>query len=441
MKKTIITLTLFVLIPCALGEQKDPVSEAQALLAQKEYIGAFHTLNQVLGDETLSPLQRAQVLEAQAEFCEEFIGDTDGALRMYKEILEIDLPEDHPVKSSADKEITRLESLERRYSEQNILLEKAQIAASSVADKKTATEQVTLLRNFIRNNPEYHKLTDAYYYLGLNYMALGKYGKSCRLFEKCTQLKPAIDFYLPVETYFSTARMRWAASAVTTTAWSIVGVLLIFTVVIFYMSRPWQWIRPGHLVLGLVMVLLWWVIFSVSYKLLAGSFQIDEETAHEMGVELPCFINTVPGALSYKVAKYLFLYGLVGTLGVFVFSIGASKLRHKTVKLLINSLFGLLLFASLSTIFYMRHCYQQSAFNPKAESKFSCMDGHLFFRLTEPEVYVLTNPKAYPNLKTSESEIPDSDFREWVEQYCPLPARPLKNHGSEERGLNIKSGE
>jgi tetratricopeptide (TPR) repeat protein len=440
-KKTIITLTLFVLIPCALGNQKDPVSEAQALLAQKEYIRAFHTLNQALGDETLSPLQRAQVLKAQAEFYEEFVGDSDRALGIYKEILETELPADHLIKSSADKEITRLESLEQRYSEQNVLLEKAQIAASSVADKETATEQVALLRNFIRNNPGYYKLTDVYYYLGLNYMALGKYGKSCRLFEKCTQLKPAIDFYLPVETYFSTARMRWAASVVTTTAWSIVGVLLIFTVFMFYTSRPWQWIRPGHLVLGLVMVLLWWAIFSVSYKLLAGSFQIDEETAHEMGVELPCFINTVSGTLSYKVVKYLFLYGLVGTLGVFVFSIGASRLKHSLAKLLINSLFGLLLFASLSTVFYMRHCYQQSRFNPGTGSKFSCLDGHLYFRLAEPEVYVLTNPRAYPNLKTSESAITDSDFREWVKQYCPFPPRPGQNHGSEDTGLNIKSEE
>jgi tetratricopeptide (TPR) repeat protein len=438
-KKNIITLTLFILIPCALGNQKDPVSETQALLEQKEYIKALDLLNQALRDETLSPLQRAQVLKTQAEFYEEFVGDSGRALRIYKEIFGTELPADHPIKSSADKEIARLESLERRYSEQNILLKKAQIVASSVADEKTATEQIALLRNLIRNNPEYYKLTDAYYYLGLSYMALEKYGKSCRLFEKCTQLKPAIDFYLPVETFFSTARMRWSASVVATTAWSIVGVLLIFTVVIFYMSRPWQWIRPGHLVLGLVMVLLWWAIFSVSYKLLAGSFQIDEETAHEMGVELPCFINTVPGTLSYKVVKYLFLYGLVGTLGVFVFSIGASRLKHKTVKLLINSLFGLLLFASLSTIFYMRHCYQQSSFNPRTESKFSCLDGHLYFRLAEPEIYVLTNPRAYPNLKTS--EITDPDFREWVEQYCPLPLRPGQNHGSEDTSLNIKSEE
>jgi hypothetical protein len=438
MKKIIITLTLFILIPCALGNQKDPVSETHALLEQKKYSDAFDLLNQSLRDKTLSPLQHAQVLKAQAEFYEELIGDPDGALRFHKKILRTELPDNHPIKSSADKEIARLESMEQRYSKQNILLKKVRIITSSMADKKTATDQIALLRNLIRDNPEYYKLTDAYYYLGLSYMALEKYGKSCRFFEKCVQLKPCIDYHLPVGTLFNTTRMRWMASVVTRTTWGIAGVLLIFTVVIFYMSRPWQWIKPRHLILGLVMVLLWWVVFNVSCKLFAESFEMDENIASKIGTQSPCFVNTVRGNLGYKVTKYLFLYGLVGTLGVFVFSIGISKLKHRPAKLLINSLFGLLLFTSLTGIFYMRYCYQQGKFISKAESKLSCLNGHLYFILAEPEPYVLTNPKAYPNLLTE--EITDSDFREWVEQYCPLTPQIQKNNGSENTGPNINNG-
>ena len=437
MKKIITTIVFFVLTSCSLGNEIDPTSEVKALLKQKEYSKAFGLLRQTVRDQKLSPSQRAQALKAQAQFYEEFMGNFDGALRLYKKILRIELPREHPMKSSAIKEIARLNSLEQKYSKQNRLLKKARIATSKPTKEKKRIEQIELLQNFIRDNPEYYKLAEAYYYLGLNYMALKKYGESYRLFEKCLKLKPCIDFYLPVGIRANLSRGYWVASIVRRTAWDTIGVLLVFTVVIFYVSRPWQWIKPGYLIVGLAMVLFWWVTFNVSHKLLAGSFEAEKDIALKISAEMPCFVNAAPKSPGHEVAKKLFLYGLVGVLGVFVFSTGVSKLKCKPLKLLINSLFGLLLFICLIAIFYMRYCYLQSKFTFKEESKLSCINGHLYFILTEPEPYILTNPKAYPNLATR--NITDSYSREWVERHCQVHPEDKKNNSLQNTSMETNN--
>jgi len=436
-KKIIITLILFILMSRTFGTQKDPLSQTQALLEQKEYSKAFNLLRQTVRDKTLSPSQRAQALKAQAQFYEELMGNFEGALGLYKRILRTELPEDHPLKSLANKEISKLVSLEQRYRKQNRLLQKARTSTSKSTNEKIKVEQIELLQNFIRDNPEYYKLAEAYYYLGLNYMALKKYGESYRLFEKCLKLKPCIDFYLPVGVRANLARKYWAASIIRRTAWGTAGTLFVCTVLIFYFSRPWQWIKLEHLIVGLVMVIFWWVTFNVSHKLLTRNFEAEKNIALKISAEIPCFVNAVPKSPGHEVATKLFLYGLVGVLGMFIFSIGVSRLNCKPAKLLLNSLFGLLLFVCLISIFYIRYCYQESKFNFKGESKLSCLNGHLYFILAEPEPYILTNPKAYPNLTTR--NITDSETREWVERHCPVHPEEKKNNSLQNTSLETNN--
>ncbi len=418
MKKIIIILSWFALIACAYGGQPDPVSEAQALLEQKEYSRAFGLFNRALRGRTLSPLQRAQALKSQAQFYEDFMGNPDGALRLYRKILETKLPESHPAKSLANNEISRLNSLKKKYSEQDALLNKSRSLSSRGADKNKIKEHILQLQALIGKHPGYYKLVEVYYYLGLNYMSVEKYGTSRKLFEKCVQLKPCISFYLPVGTQARIAQERWIVTTIKKIAWALIGVLLIFTVISFYMSRPWRWLKIRHLAFGLVMVVLWWAIFTGSHKYFGEAFQTDTTIAGSIGAQQPCFVNATPTSPGAKIAKHLFLYGLVATLGMFVFSIGTSKLKYMWITILINAMFGLLLFASLGTVFYMRYCDQQGIFKAKAENIFSLLNGHLYFIQAEPEPSILTNPKAYPNLATR--KITDIALQQWVKQHCPL---------------------
>jgi len=424
-KKIIITLICFVFIASAYCAQQDPVSEVQTLLEQKEYSKAMGMLNRILRAGTLSPLQRGQALKVQAHFYEELMGNPDGALRSYKKILNVKLPEDHPARSLANKEIARLNALKKKYSKQDLLLKQSRITSGRGEDKIKIKKQIIQLHALIEESPEYYKLAEAYYYLGVHYMSLEKYRESCKLFEKCVQIKPCINFYLAVEVRAKVSQTCWIVTTVKKTAWAIIGVLLVFTVISFYVSRPWRWLKIRHLAFGLLMVILWWAIFTGSHKYFGEIFQADETIVNTLGAQAPCFVNAAPSSPGAEIAKHLFLYGLVATLGMFVFSIGTSRLKYRWTTILINAMFGLLLFSSLTAVFYMRYCDPQGAFRTKAENIFSRSNGHIYFIQGEMEPMILTNPKAYPNLSTKVMR--DLDFREWLEQHCPSDPKTKTN--------------
>lgn len=422
MKRGVITLVLFILVTCAYGSLRDPASEAKALFDRGEYGRGFGLLNRALRGRNISPLQRAHAFKALAEFYEQLMGNPDGAVRYYKKILKAGLPADHPVKSLARKELARFSSLEKEYRKQNALLKKLRIASSRREDEDRIKEHIAQLEALIKDNLQYYKLTEAYFYLGQNYMRLEEFGKACKLFEKCTQLKPCINFYLPVKVRADVAHARWIVSTTNKTVWAILAVLVISAAIVFYISRPWRWIRLRHLILCLAVLFLWWGTFNVSFRGFAETFEVTNELIREIGAELPSFVNAAPGSPGSQVTKYLFLYGLVAVLGTFVFSIGISRLKSRWAALLINSLFALLLFACLTTVFYLRHCERQSRFNSQAKNKLYYPKGLLCFFMEEPEPYILTNPKAYPNLQAR--NIDDSDLREWVLQHCPFDVKP-----------------
>jgi tetratricopeptide (TPR) repeat protein len=395
----------------------DPASEARALFERREYSKGFGILNKALSSRTINPVQRAEALKTLAEFYEEFMGNPDGALRLYKKIMRTRLHPGHPLKLSARDQIARLNSLEDKYRRQNAILKRSRITAGRQKDETKITEQITRLEQLIQANPEYYKLAEAYYCLALNYMSLEQYGKSQRLFRRCKRLKPCIDYYLPVTARARVARNFWMTSAVTETACTVAGVLLILTALVFYGARPWRWMRPKHVACGLVMAFLWWAVFYASYGWLGHSFEVTEKAIAEIAAERPSFVSAKPASPGSVVTRYLFVYGLVGVLAMFVFAAGLAKLKRRWAVFIINSLFGLLLFASLTAVYYMRHCHQKTRFNSQADGGLYYPKGCLYFVLDEPEPYILTNPKAYPGLNTR--NIADSYLREWVEQNCP----------------------
>lgn len=422
MKRGVITLVLFVLATCAYGSPGDPAAEARTLFDRGEYGEGFGLLNRALRGQNISPLQRAHVLRALAEFHEQLIGNPDEAVRYYKKILKVGFAADHPMESLAREELDRFNSLGKKYHKQNALLKKLRIASSRQEDEDEIKEHIEQLKALIKDNPQYYKLTEAYFYLGQNYMRLERFGKACKLFEKCMQLKPCINFYLPVKVQADAAHARWIVSTTNKTVWATLAVLLIAAAIVFYMSRPWQWIRLKHLIPCLAVLVLWWATFNLSFRWFAKTFEVTDKLIRGIEAELPSFVNAAPGSPGSQVTKYLFVYGIVAVLGTFVFSIGVSRLKSRWAALLINSVFALLLFASLTTVFYMRHCEGQSRFNSQAKNKLYYPKGSLCFIVEEPEPYILTNPKAYPNLQVS--NIDDAYLREWVLQHCPFDVKP-----------------
>ena len=56
----------------------------------------------------------------------------------------------------------------------------------------------------------------------------------------------------------------------------------------------------------------------------------------------------------------------------------------------------------------------------------SLIKGGNYFHLEDPEVYILKNPKSYPNLNTKGLEDIDKEFLDWVIKYCPRDSIDVK---------------
>jgi hypothetical protein len=111
---------------------------------------------------------------------------------------------------------------------------------------------------------------------------------------------------------------------------------------------------------------------------------------------------------------------------VLVFSIGLARFKYRWMAMPVNLVFALLLFSSLTTVFYMRNCDLKSAFRSESSGGASYyLDGHNYFVNFNMEPYLLTNPRAYPDLALN--NVSDTHLREWMLKYCPFsppPAQP-----------------
>jgi len=194
--------------------------------------------------------------------------------------------------------------------------------------------------------------------------------------------------------------------------------VLICSIVVIYVSRPWRWVRWGHLDVVLAVMVLWLLGFSLSYKWVGGRFEATETIAKEINAELPAFISASAGSPGSEVTKYLFLYGLVGVAGTFAFCVGMSRFKYRWLALIVNCVFGLLLCGCLASVFYMRYCCDKTVFRSPGKGGLYYLKGNIYSVVSEPEPYILTNPKAYPNLNLSNMR--EGDFKEWVKKYCPF---------------------
>jgi tetratricopeptide (TPR) repeat protein len=414
-KKIIINIVVFIFGLCA-NTQASPADEAQALFAQGKYLEGRDILTKALNDP--DPSQRASAMLVYGRFYDNIVGNTDYALNFYNDIWRTNIPADHPVKLSAQKEVNRIRQLKVQYQTEDALLGKLKLSEKVSPDE--TQKRITQLLAIISQKPDYYRLSEAYYQLGRSYFAAEDYHKAYISLKKAIELKPGVNFYLPVNVWMDSAYGKWVRANVHIASWGILDGFLVLTVIVFYGSRPWRWLRFRHLIVGFSMVLLWLIVFGAAYIWFAGRPGASEKTMLEAGVIPPYFFRFGPDGPFWKVTQNLFIYGLIGVLGVFVFSIGISRLKSRLVASLINMVFALLLFASLTTVFYMRNCDQKSLFGSQAAGNVQYyLKGDNYFVSLGMEPYVLTNPRAYPDL--SIDNVADPYMNAWLRKYCLFP--------------------
>ncbi|MCE5187193.1 MAG: hypothetical protein LLF76_13815 [Planctomycetaceae bacterium] len=393
--------------------QTDPVEQAQSLFKQGDYLAGMNLLTAELNSP--DAVKQAAALEAFARYQEELVGNYDYALRLYQSILKNNLPKDDPLKADAKEQMARIIELKSRYRAEDVLLRSLQ--PPEVAKPDRCDRQTMLLRSIMESKPDYYRNYEVFYHLGRHYLVTQDYRRSCELLDRALQLKPAINFYLPLHTCRERAHRLWVQSNVNKGSFISVGVLLAVTIVSFYAARPWRWVRMRHLAIGFAGAALWVIVFAVFYKLTAARQIIPDESQTQISIVPPFYPDFGPGSPYWHVAQNLCIYGLVGTLGVFVFAVGAAKFKRRWMAVMGNGIFSVLLFGTLLTIFYMYNCNEKSVFYSVAQQgSLGRLNGASYFVNYGMEPYILTNPKAYPDLALE--NVSDAHMYEWVKRYC-----------------------
>ena len=167
------------------------------------------------------------------------------------------------------------------------------------------------------------------------------------------------------------------------------------------------------------MFALWVAVFAVSYFVFVKNQHVSEPTLLNANAAPPYFLNFGTGSTYWWIVKSLFFYGLVGTGGLYVFLLATSRMKSRRTAMLINVVFALLLFSSLSAIYYLRTCDQKSLFASDGKDGIAYYaKGGNYFITYGMEPYILTDPKAYPNL--SLNNVSDPYIRDWILKYTPF---------------------
>lgn len=393
----------------------DVAHDANALFDKGDYLGGMNILTKAINNP--DPNQKVSALNTYAKFYENLVGNYSYASMLYNDILKTKLPADHPLKLSAQKEIGKFRALKTLYGSQDLLLKR--LRPAETIKPEDIKHQIAQLQLIIDNKPQYYRLAEVYYYLGRCLISNENYQQAYIALKKSVELKPAINFYLPVNVFKDEAHAKWIRTTFKTISRNSAGVLLIITIVAFYSSRPWRWLTFRHIKIGFALILLWVIVFSVSYISFGRTSEISDKVMADISAPVPFFVNIEPGNPHWQTAKTLFMYGLAAFIALFVFSIGTSRLKIRIMAAFLNTIYALFLFTTLMTIFYLQNCDQKSIFyaeNP--HDKLSYAYGSNYFVTVGMEPYILTNPKAYPNLAIE--NVADIHLKEWMIKYCPL---------------------
>lgn len=422
MRKVAVIL-LLVMVSSQLSASTDPVlSEADQLLGKGQLSEALSLLSKSIHKHAADPPRQALYLKALGDFYRDRCGDMNRARMSYRRIVNSPLPGDHSLKKTAGDALADIETLEMKNKQQNARLKTLMARASRKRMHAAVKKDIAELEAIIRDNPGYYLLHEVYYALGVNYQSLNRYGNVYRALEKAMEIKPGIVFYLAVKHRAKQAYGEYVRGTVTNVTRGALWALLLITMGVFYLSRPWKWLGVKHIVILLVLALSWWLVFSLSQVIVGTVFESSHKNRpvqpEDKGKD-PEYHRSLPGTPGSGVMNHLFWYGVFGVVAVFVFATALGRFKYKKTAVALSGVYGLLLFLALSTLFYMTHCDRIAEFKPGGGGISRYLSGGIHFKESTPEPYILTDPLSYPGLNTE--NITDPYLLDWILRYCPAP--------------------
>jgi len=245
-----ITAIVIVLLAGICPAEEDVVTRINRCFENKQFTQGLNILEKALNERNeLKP----ELLLMKANFYENYAGNLLQANRFYRQILQLKLPSDQKYTIDASAGIKRIEDYSQKFAGEIELFKKIEKRTK----EDTELEKLnTRLLEIISNNSNELLLANAYYCLGNVYLDQKIYWRAYQMLLKVVELKPAFNYYLPVNTLQYDAYNQWLLNLIADIAWTVLLALLIFISIVFYLSRPWQWLNIKIAASAIIIILL-----------------------------------------------------------------------------------------------------------------------------------------------------------------------------------------
>lgn len=383
--------------------------------------GSVLLSNYLYANPPLDSLSLAKVQFELAMFYRNYVGDMERSMNFLQQVTTNNLKADNELLMQAHKHIAQQKSIVEKYAEADKVFSELKIQSSRQSSSEEIAGFNVQLENLVEQNPGYYKNAEVYYVLGSNYHKLEKYAKAKKHFRMAIEEKPAISYMVPVDTNLQSSIKSYKLVYAKQFSSIFFGIFLLITIVFYYKAKPWRWLSWEFAKTLLFLIVLWSIIYFIIFFLAGKSIGAFHSENNSFSKEIT-YLFTFPGYPGSKPAWALYLYGIYGLTGIFVFSAGISVLKNSRVKNIAIPVVALLLFYSFTKVFYVKHVHDKVgtlSFNETLWQK------SFLYGIKEIEPYVLTNPKAYHNLDVE--GVTTEVLQEWIIEYCPFDEKPVLN--------------
>lgn len=421
---TLLMLFLFI-VSASADETTKIIHNAEMKFKNGEMHAGKILLESLLKEDNLSAEEKATINNKIAWFYEELVGNYSYAERYSRKVLRYPLAASHRSIIESRNRIKRLKQYASKYREENRIINKMKLDASSRSDAENKIKELELL---IHNSPEYPDLSVAYHYIGKHYLYLEKYYKGYRVLSNVLKTRPGIIFLLPTESLMNKAKSKWYYFFVNSSAKMIIIISLFLISISLLLSKFWEWMNLKFFIILPINIIVWALVLICSAWGL--NFFIPDQK--HLYLETPSFIQSNPFSPGSEILFTIFLYGVLGIVCSFLLTLATQNFKWPKIRILINSTVLILFTSSVFTVFYLNNCYTSGVFEKRANGVFPNITGHTYLREKDYEPLILANPRKYPDLSLSGST--DKIFTDWVnKQYSIISSQSVEGTAIKER--------
>jgi tetratricopeptide (TPR) repeat protein len=396
-----------------------PLEQVRAYLADGDYHRAHQLMEKALRRRDLPMEERLEMLTALATFYENQVGDDKRALKVWQRIIAMASADGFPA-GVAHQAADRIEERFRRLSDlqkQLNLMRAAAVQPGRHADHRFH-HRMERQHNELRQIEVTSETAPAVNYtLGLTLIALDRPFSADRAFGRVLKQRPAYGLFQPVGRLQQTARHHWIRRLLKRTAGTILVLFWVAVTVGVGLARPWRWMCWRHLAAGVIMAAIWTAMFQAALHWPGRQEAAASFINRDGFYPTPTYVHTRPGTPESEVADRLFYYGLMMISGVYLLAVSTADISRHRRRQIVCSAAALVFGLALMTQFYYTHCENKSRLYRRNNTDRAWLSAQLAFRSSEPEPFLLTDPKSYPGVELA--SISDPLLVEWLQRNLP----------------------